>query len=225
MLIYFYIFVFLVVALISPLANCATTVRDKYLRNRMEIIDPEFHRKYDEETMVRFERAERYHMQAYLDFYLDGDYSEAVELWHKAVKLVPMSPKYHYWMARGYLGLKQYDFAVEALENTLWLAKKGSEEQKGAVSLFLDNFPSRGKGIGIVEYMRGQENYSKKQYAIAAEHFRAAAQASPKDVSYQFWLGRSYYMLGLKKEFKYQMDKVLKLDSNHKGARVLLGGG
>ena len=73
--------------------------------------------------------------------------------------------------------------------------------------------------------MRGQENYSKKQYAIAAEHFRAAAQASPKDVSYQFWLGRSYYMLGLKKEFKYQMDKVLKLDSNHKGARVLLGGG
>lgn len=110
---------------------------------------------------------------------------------------------------------------------TLYESKKYNEAQK-----LLKAVSEKSAGYAAAQYYLGRVSFDKKEYDDAADYFKEAAEADPKQADYFDWLGNTYATIAqnanmikqgiLAPKMKKAWERAIELDAKNVGARTSL---
>ena len=140
-----------------------------------------------------------------------NNFKKAVKEGQLWVKDEPQNPEAYLWLARAYIGIKDYEKAAENLEKVFKL-----DTQKKYVSKFSQTEYLTFFNAGIKAYKEGK-------YDKAIEYLNYAIKINPKDPKAYLSLSSIYQKAGKSDKARESLKKVLELDPNNKQALYYLG--
>ncbi|HEU4391090.1 MAG TPA: tetratricopeptide repeat protein, partial [Blastocatellia bacterium] len=141
-------------------------------------------------------------------------YADAVKLLEQAAAEVPGANRIHYALAMAYRGLGEIDKARSHLERQGPVGIRVSDPLVDGLQELI-----RGERLHLV---RGRMAFDAKRFQEAAEQYRKALAANPKNVAARLNLGSSLGQLGDDKAAAEQFEQVLRLEPGHAGAHYNL---
>ena len=145
------------------------------------------------------------HLRLGLSYARMNKLADTLREFQSAQQYNPDDMQSHYWLARIYSNLKEYDRAAEEYEIILKKLVK-AEPQNTEVYGYL-----------------GQLYYSQKKYNQAIEQFEKMLQLDPKNASVLYLLGSLYFEVGQKQKAIDALAKSIQLDPKDDGSLNTLG--